>query len=115
VCCSEHDGELSARTEPLDELLLWLAEWAEEPDAVPAALHRPASEDVGDVRGGLNLAPDRWLYGPDGRYEHQPLAVVEQPAPTLEELGAALESSAGRCTPARQSVGVLITADRRWL
>jgi hypothetical protein len=86
----ELDDELFARTEPLDELLLWLADWADdEPDVVPAALHRPASDAVGDVRVALNLASYRSLYGPDGRYEHELLAVVELPAPTVDRLGAA--------------------------
>lgn len=87
----ELDGEVPALTEPVDELLLGLAEWADDdPADLPASLHRPSSDALGDIRVALNNAAYRPLYAPDGRYEHEPLTVIELPAATIATYGSAV-------------------------
>ena len=90
----ELDGEIVALTEPVDELLLGLAEWADDdPTELPTSLHRPASDALGDIRIALNNAAYRPLYAPDGRYEHEPLTVIELPAATIDTYRAAVADS----------------------
>jgi hypothetical protein len=101
-----------SRHEPLDEPLVWLADRGdEEIDVVPVALHRSASDAVGDVRVASNLASYRSLYGPDGRNEHEPLSVVELPAPTVDRLGAAA-GELGRAKHIGTAVGEAVRTSR---
>jgi hypothetical protein len=94
----ELDGEIFALTGPLEELLLALADGAEEEPALPAALHQPAADALGHLRVAIRNAPIAHLYAPDGHYEHEPLAVVTVDNETITlfeaavaELSAALQ------------------------
>ena len=83
------DEELYAATEVVEDLLLVLAELADDPQ-LPAALRRPAAEAIGNLRLRLYRADYGSVYAPDGRYEHEPMAVITAPAWEVDAIGAAV-------------------------
>ena len=102
------DGEMFAVSEPLDELLCSLADWADEgPEAVPSSFHRPASDAIGEIRMAMNAAQYHPLYAPDRRYEHEPLAIVELPAATIDAAGH-VAAELGRAVHAGTELGLIV-------
>lgn len=99
---------LAAAVEPLEDLMLTLAQWSlEEPDAgIPDALGPPAAAAVGTIRQALDAADYRNLYTPDGDYEHEPLAVVVVASAPIAALGAAVVELAAALLPGGNPVVV---------
>lgn len=85
------DDELHGFTEPLDEALRHLAATIDDPEAapLPAILAGPGSEAF--ARSDTRSTPrPRSLLGPDGRYEHEPIRVVEIDHDNTVRLGSLL-------------------------
>ena len=101
-------GDIAAATALIEDALYELAYRAEDdPDIdLPAALGRAAADAIGDIRRAINNATAHALYAPDGRYEHEPLAIVELPAPTIDIFGAAVNELAR--TPQRVADELII-------
>jgi hypothetical protein len=104
VLVPDLDGELLAPLRALEEVLLSLAMWEdddlEDPptDRQPVTLPAPLAGGVAlaavqrladALRPTQSVGPDRGrILGPDGRYEHAPLTVLELPAADVETLSA---------------------------
>lgn len=86
------DDELNDFTEPLDEALRHLAGTASDPDAapLPPILAGPGSEALAELRYAIHTATPIVLRGPDGRYEHEPLRLVDVEAADVAMLGQLL-------------------------
>jgi hypothetical protein len=84
------DGEIVSVTRPIEELLLVLADGADDDPRLPATLHQPAATAIGALRLAILHAAAVSLYAPDGRYEHEPLAVVTVDEEHLTTFGAAV-------------------------
>jgi hypothetical protein len=101
------DGEFAV-SEPLDELLCSLADWAnEDPEAVPSAFHRPASDAIGEIRMAMNASQYHPLYAPDRRYEHEPLAIIELPAATIDA-ASQVAAELGRAVHGGSEIGLVV-------
>ena len=84
------DGEIVADTGPVEELLLSLANGADDEPALPLALHDAGADAVGRLRVAIIDAPRARLFAPDGHYEHEPLAVVTVDATLHDRASAAI-------------------------
>jgi hypothetical protein len=99
----ELDGEVFAVTGPVEELLLILADGAEEEPPLPAALHQPGADALGTLRVAIRNAPVVRLFAPDGRYEHEPLAVVTVDGETITAFQAAVAELSAALQPGARS------------
>ena len=88
-----------AATEPIEELLLSLADGADEDPPLHTTLHQPAAEAAGLLRVAIDQAPVARLFGTDGRYEHEGHAVVTVDETVMARFAAAVEELVAALRP----------------
>jgi hypothetical protein len=70
---------------------------------LPAALHQPGADALGTLRVAIRNAPVVQLFAPDGRYEHEPLAVVTVDGETITAFQAAVAELSAALQPGARS------------
>jgi hypothetical protein len=105
------DGEILDATRQVEDALTTLAAWRDDPDAsIPATLGWDAADAAGAIAAAISATPAHSLCRPDGRYEHEPLAVVEVPEHALVTLAAAVAELAAAARRGDEPV-CLVVAD----
>ena len=103
------DGEIAADTEVVEELLLWLRPASDDPDALrldPNGVFDAGADAIGTLRLAMLTAPPLASYAPRGRWERVPVQVLDVPARTVDDYGAAAAALAMYRAPGADNAGL---------
>lgn len=91
VLLPDLEGEMVEMTRPLEEALLALANTVDDgADELPAIFAGSGARAVGELVVAIADASPVTLYGPDGRYQREPLRLVDVDPADIDRLGEVL-------------------------